>query len=342
MDAVVLPVVADGAIAVAGLFAGWQANKATERPNQIHFCIVIDVRPKGIVGHTAMGNRAVPVTYFPVKTQRQFQKNRELIRGKPYERYFNGDLWLHEEVLPAIRAPMRIEDVLRVEDVDTLLDPGHHAVENGYCELPDGSGYVASRVNFPGCTGEMYRWWFWWHAVEPERYTLWYPHNHIAARPVNPETLTRAGLTHEQRYVGTIHEVDEYIGPDLVEIAIRFVDPAELGLDTRRFAEAGIVGHACARVRLRRSLLEAVTMVHLARKTADGIEQRSRYWIGHDPRMRLLGASVPVDAIGTTLGLKRRFAGERVAYEQLLHDQIEFTHLSTFLAEIYGEYRAGE
>ena len=36
--------------------------------------------------------------------------------------------------------------------------------------------------------------------------------------------------------------------------------------------------------------------------------------------------------------MKRRLAGERVGYEQLLHDQIEFTHLSTFLADIYREY----
>jgi len=43
----------------------------------------------------------IPVTYFPVATQHQFAKNRERIRGKPYERYFNGELWLHDDVLPA-------------------------------------------------------------------------------------------------------------------------------------------------------------------------------------------------------------------------------------------------
>jgi hypothetical protein len=283
-------------------------------------------------------SRRCPVTYFPVETQRQFAKNRELVRGKPYERYFNGDLWLHEDVLPAIRAPMAIGDALRVEDVNALLDPGYHVVENGYCELPDGTAYVASRVNFPGCTGEMYRWWFWWHSVESARYTLWYPHNHVACHPIGLEALLRPGLSHEQRYVGATHDVDEYIGPERLEVAIRFVDPASLGFDTSRFAQAGIVGHACARVGLRRAHLEAVTMVHLARKTQDGIEQRSRYWIGHDPRLRLFGGNVPVDSVGAMLGVKRRMAGARVAYEQLLHDQIEFTHLSTFLADLHAEF----
>jgi hypothetical protein len=231
-------------------------------------------------------------------------------------------------------------DALPFARINDLLEPGDHAVENGFCELRDGSAYVASRVPFPGCSGEMYQWWFWWHAQESARYTLWYPHNHVSVRPLDPDKLVRPGLGHEQRYVGTTHHVDEYIGAELVKVAIHFLDPAELGLDTKRFAEAGIVGHACARVSLRNEPLEAVTMVHLARRTDDGIEQRSRYWIGHDPKLRVLGASLSVDRLGTVLGLKRRRAGVRIAYEQLLHDQIEFTHLSTFLADIYREFGA--
>lgn len=279
-----------------------------------------------------------PVSYFPIPTQRQFEQNAERIRGKPYERYFNGELRLRQEILPALRRPMERADALSAKDVNALLEPGYHRVENGFCELSDGSAYVASHVPFPRATGEMYAWWFWWHSVEPARYTLWYPYNHVAALPVNRDVLTAPGLSHEQRYVGNTHHVDEYIGGDLVRIAIRFLDPAELGFDTARFAEAGIVGHACARVGLRDAPLEVVTMVHLARKTPDGIEQRSRYWIGHDVKLRLFGARLPVDRIGAALGTKRRMAGERVGYEQLLHDQIEFTHLASFLPDLFREF----
>jgi hypothetical protein len=116
------------------------------------------------------------------------------------------------------------------------------------------------------------------------------------------------------------------------------VDPSELGLDTGRFAEAGIVGHACARVRLRGTPLEVVTMVHLARRTSDGIEQRSRYWMGSGVKLHALGARIPVDTIGRVLGMKRRMAGERLGYEQLLHDQIEFTHLARFLPALWNEF----
>jgi hypothetical protein len=288
-----------------------------------------------------MDSGEFPVTYFPVPTQHQFRKNQELVRGKPYERYFNGDMRIRADVLPALTQPMSTADALRPADVNSLLDPGHHPVENGYCELPDGSAYVASRVDFPRTTGEMYAWWFWWHSVEAARYTLWYPYNHISARPLNREVLTASGLTHEQRYVGNTHHVDEYIGPELVRIAIRFMDPSELGLDTRRFAEAGIVGHACARVCLRGTPLEVVTMVHLARRTNDGIEQRSRYWMGSDVKLHAFGARIPVDTIGRVLGMKRQMAGERLGYEQLLHDQIEFTHLARFLPDLWNEFGRG-
>ncbi|HKO91836.1 MAG TPA: hypothetical protein VJU61_11815 [Polyangiaceae bacterium] len=282
--------------------------------------------------------KACPVTYFPVPTQHQFQKNRALIEGKPYARYFDGELWLHEAVLPTLRAPMPLEHALAPEDVNKLLDPGYHEVETGYCELPDGTAYVASLVPFPGVTGEMYSWWFWWHSVESARYTLWYPHNHVSVQPLRPELLTAPGLSHTQRYVGTTHHVGEYIGAHFLRVAIRFVDPAELGLDTSRFEQAGIVGHACARVGLLGTGVESVTMLHLARKVAGGIEQRSRYWIGHNPRLHTPFGSISMDPIARGLGLKRRQAGARVGYEQLLHDQIEFTHLSTFLPAIYAEF----
>ena len=282
-------------------------------------------------------SKRCPVTYYPVPTQEQFRRNRELIKGKPYERFFNGDMWISEDVLPALAAPMELRDVLAPEAANRLLDPGYHAVENGYCELPDGSAYVASRVPLPGVTGDMYSWWFWWHAVEPARYTLWYPYNHVAAKPQQPELLTQPGLTHEQRYINTTHHVDEFIGPDFLRVSIRFVDPSEFGLDTRRFAEAGIVGHACARVGLLGTPVESVTMIHLARQTENGLEQRSRYWIGHDPRLKTRFGTLPLERIASN-NMRRKMAGARVGYEQLLHDQIEFTHLATFLPELYREF----
>lgn len=177
----------------------------------------------------------MPVTYYPVATQRTFERNRERIVGKPYAHYFDGELYLHEDVLPALRAPMDPADAIGTspQDLNTLLNPGYHKVETGYCELPDGTAYAASLTKFRGCTAEVFRWWFWWHSFEPERYTLWYPFNHVSTTRLDPETETAPGLTDEQRYIGSTHIITEYIGPSKMDITITFVDPADWGVRYR-------------------------------------------------------------------------------------------------------------
>jgi 2,4-diacetylphloroglucinol hydrolase len=282
----------------------------------------------------------IPVTYYPVGTQKAFARNAQRIAGKPYAHYFNGDMVLHEDVLPALRAPMDPAHALTTSpaDLNSLLDPGYHEVENGYCALPDGSAYVTSLTRFPGCTSEMFRWWFWWHSFEPERYTLWYPWNHVSVRRKDLAAASAPGLSHEQRYIGSTHIITEYIGPDRMKIEITFVDPASWGFDVARFAAAGISGHACGDVFLQPIRLRAGTMVHLIRDTDDGFELRSRYWLADRPSISVAGRELNLSLPATLLGIKRRLAGERVGYEQLLHDQIEFTHLASFLPKIYAEF----
>src|SRR5262249_48209623 len=46
-----------------------------------------EARGDGVAARKTMSSATFPVTYFPPATQRQFAKNRERIRGKPYERY---------------------------------------------------------------------------------------------------------------------------------------------------------------------------------------------------------------------------------------------------------------
>lgn len=184
----------------------------------------------------------------------------------------------------------------------------------------------------------MLHWWYWWCAVEPARFTLWYPHNHIAAEPVDRGVLSRPGLADEQRHIGTTQYVDQYIGSQRTQVGLAYLHPADFGFDTRRFAESGIVGHSCSRGRLLRLPIEAITVVHLARRTDDGFELRSRYWIGHDMTLRAFGRKVALDGVAASLGIKRQLGGERAAYEQLHHHLIEFTHLSTFLVAIHREF----
>lgn len=104
----------------------------------------------------------IPVTYFPVATLQTFASNLSRIADEPYAPFFHRTLYLRHDVLPALQQVMDHRKALSTapDDLKSLLNPGYHEVENGYCELKDGFAYVASRTLFPQCTGEMFSLWF--------------------------------------------------------------------------------------------------------------------------------------------------------------------------------------
>jgi hypothetical protein len=265
----------------------------------------------------------LPTTYYPVPTQDLYEFNRDRIAGKPYAKYFNGDLWLHDDILPALHRPTPTSQMLSSSpaDLDSLLNPGYHDVETGWGVSEAGTPYVASLTRFPGCTAEMFTWWFWWHSVEPERYSLWYPYNHLQATPRNRAVLEQPGLTDAERYIGNTHDVVEYLGPVRAELEIHFVEPEALGFDRVRF-DGVYSAHACAEI-------EGGVMLHLVRNTDNGFELRSRYIFDRG----LSGSAIPAPNADVAREQARSFA-----YELMIHDQTEFTHLSTFLADIHHEF----
>ena len=284
----------------------------------------------------------IPVTYYPVQTQALVANNRVRVQDKPYAHYFREELLLDEAVLPALKAPIDPADAIRPgEALNRLLEPGYLPGENGYCVLADGTVYVASLTKFPGATAEMFRWWFWWHSVEAERYSLWFPHNHISAIAQNRAALLTPGLQDCQRYIGNIHKISEYVGADLLKLYIHFVDPSEFGIDSEALSTANIRGHACAHVFLQKPHARFGSMVHLARDTDNGFELRSRYWLGDRVQLQLAGRSVHVMAPLRRVWITA-LGGARIGYEQLIHDQIEFTHLASILPHIYAEFGPGK
>jgi hypothetical protein len=283
----------------------------------------------------------VPVTYIPPEMQRQLEINRRAVKGKPYERFFDPKVELRAEIVETLNGgPIDAAEMLGTspEELHRLLEPGYLPGETGYCALPDGTAYASSLTHFPGCTAEMFQWWFWWHSVEAERYMLWFPHSHVYALAQNRTALTAPGLSHRERYMGNTHRISEWHGRRRSDICIRFIEPAEIGFDTSRFTPAGIVADACGIVSLQRPRIEIALMVHLCRETGDGFELRSRYWIGDRGRLLLPGVGLNVGAVTSALGIKKRMLGESFAYEQLVHDQIEFTHLAALLPGIHAEF----
>lgn len=318
----------------------------------------------------------VPVTYYPLSTQRVHAKMTQRLAGKPYVHYFRtAPLYIRREALPSIPRPIAdpATNVLPLSQVRRLLEPGDHAVENGWYAFPDGTAYVTSKTQFPRCTGEMVDWWFWWHSVEGERYGLWYPYNHWEVRSTYavattsafvPQARTRGAaaaataaasrgkekeheipilerddLPHRLRWLGSTHTVSESIGPTHMVIRIEFKEPSYFGLGTwEELREAGYEAAVCGVLWDRALPLKVGDMIHLWRRSGDGLELRSRYYMAHEVSLRVLGVQVSLDGVGGLLGIKRRMAGERLAYEHFLHDQTEFTNLASFLPDIYREF----
>lgn len=44
---------------------------------------------------------------------------------------------------------------MRIQDCAKLLDQGYLPTEKGFCVMPDGSGFAATKVFMPGVTPEM-------------------------------------------------------------------------------------------------------------------------------------------------------------------------------------------
>lgn len=306
----------------------------------------------------------VPVTYYPVGTQHSHAKMQARVASKPYAHYFRSSpLYVRREALAAIPQPIRdpARNVLPLAQIRRLLEPGDHAVENGWYTFPDGTGYVTSKTQFPGCTGDMVDWWFWWHSVEGERYGLWYPYNHWEVRSTHARATTSAfapaakrdartgrevpllerdDLAHRQRWLGSTHTVGEYIGPHYMELRIEFVEPAYFGLGTwDELRAAGYEAAVCGVLWDKTLPLKIGDMIHLWRRNEGGLELRSRYYLGHEVYLKVMGPNIPIlNTLGGMTGIKHLLAGEKVAYEQFLHDQTEFTNLASFLPAIYREF----
>ncbi|KAI6359516.1 hypothetical protein MCOR25_007024 [Pyricularia grisea] len=293
----------------------------------------------------------VPLTYYPLETQATLNRNLRRVTGKPYAKYFHTALHIYSDATEAIRSPMPQSGYLAPRQASKLLDRGHHAHENGWMELEDGGAYVASRTRFGrDVTGEMIRWWFWWHSLESERYALWFPHCHtrvvLASGAADRARLEDRSVPHVRKWLGVTHRVTEHIGAKELSVHLRFVDPALYGLPWDKLQAAGYEAAVCAEVRDGwEPRLKIGDFVHLWRRdpVTDELELRSRYWFGNEVRLDLpFGFKIPLDLPARLLGIKKMRAGASLAYEHFIHDQTEFTNLASFLPALYADWKAGK
>lgn len=215
-----------------------------------------------------------------------------------------------------------------------MLEPGYIEGENGYCTMEDGCGYLAVNNKFPGATLDMIKWWFAWHPLDSLRYKIWNPYCHpvAAIADVDREKILNPDVAVEEKISDVVHFVCEDIGGGLQDIVIHFRPVEELGFTREELekAHAWVVGgYGLVENRVGEKGKSPVIMMHYYRETPDGLETRTRFWMGYrviqGKMVRVLPPGVRVPDF-IPMGLA-------------LHNVEEFSHLASFLPKIHEEFK---
>jgi hypothetical protein len=259
--------------------------------------------------------------------------------AKPYAKYFYRKPTPPDPAaLKRMENPIDPAKALPIERLNDMLNPGYFEVEAGWCALPQGGLYVANHLKMPGVTVEMVDWWFGWHGLEDLRYKIWFPPGHfgvsmsdrhraIVLDPDTPPKKKFQGITH---YV-----LEDTNGPSVEKIAISFMTPEAVGFDMDRFKSPN-VGTLVAANGSAKMLnpppgipdqKSPAFMMHFVREIPEGVEFRTRFWMGY----HILDKK-PYYCLPKTARIP-----EIVAKGLAMHNVEEYTNLASFLPQIYEE-----
>lgn len=253
-------------------------------------------------------------------------------RKKSYYPFFERELTPPDPSLveKAEQGPIDPSKALKLTEINRLFEPGYMEEEIGYCIMEDGTGYVASKMEMPGVTAEMFDWWFAWHGLDNLRYKIWDNEDHFRAETQQPEIATDRSLSFKERYLDTAHYIEEDLGAGVAKAFLYFMRPEEFGFDPEKIGTEACATVVCT-VGLKGEKLEETeplhSMVHFLREVDGVAELRSRTWLGWSIKDGKAVKTIP--------------DGERVpeiaAKLFLLHCQKEFSNLAAILPELYEQ-----
>ncbi len=256
--------------------------------------------------------------------------------ARPFAKYYYDEIPAPDPAhLALMDKPCDSARAIGPERMNDLLDPGDLDVEIGWCNLPNGAGFIANRMFYPGVTAEMIDWWFAWHPLEDLRYRIWYPPQHggLMLSPEGRKRILDSSIPLAERNWGVVHHVTENCNCGMENIDIHFLSPKDFGFDMSRWKKpyvstfAGGFGWAVTVNKTDESITAPALMCHIFRDSPKGLEHRTRFWMGYrfsggKPELSLPpGVAVPVEAVQ---GLAR-------------HNVHEFTRFKSFLPRIYQE-----
>lgn len=256
-------------------------------------------------------------------------------RAKPYAKYYDKTPVRPEPSrYDVLKQPIPADRALPPDRLNDLLLPGYLDVESGYCQLENGSVFVANKTDMPGVTIDMINWWFAWHGLEDLRYMLWYPQDHYSIRvdAASRKKILDPATPMTAKFQGITHFVRENTG-QLEDIEINFLSPEDYGFDMTRWPADNSTTLVAANGRSKAvgapddAPKAPAMMCHFVRRTDAGVEMRTRFWMGWqvmDKKPVYLlpqNIRIPVEA-GAAL---------------LKHNIEEYTNLAHLLPTLYRE-----
>jgi len=257
-------------------------------------------------------------------------------QSRAYAKYYRDPVPPDPVHLAAMDAPCDPSDAIYPEQMNALLNPGDLQVEIGWCNLPNGAGFIANRKVYKNITAEMIDWWFAWHPLEDLRYRIWYPAQHagIAISPESRERILDPGTPIPEKNWGVTHHVTEDCNCGMENITITFLSPRDFGFDMTRWKEPNVstfvggFGWSSPTNKTDHPIKAPSLMCHIFRQSPDGLEHRTRFWMGY----RMSEGK-------TELCLPPGIAVPKMAVQGLAqHNVHEFSNLAVLLPEIYREF----
>ena len=252
-------------------------------------------------------------------------------KTKSYYKYYAADMAAPApEAYQRAAKPISPAKALPFKDRNQLFDLGYFEAETGYCVMPDGTGYIANLTKMPGVTAEMFDWWFAWHGLDNLRYTIWDPEDHYRAESMQKERAHNPKLSLREKYWDTTHAILEDVGMGPERIYIHFKHPSNIGFEFSKIGTPACstlvcgIGNGHGHPPFSSA---ATVMCHFLRDTEDGVELRTRFWVGWNF----------VDGKDTKSIPDKVRLPEAPLLLLLQHNIKEFTNLAALLPRIYEE-----
>lgn len=220
---------------------------------------------------------------------------------------------------------------LHIKDRNDLFNPGELPGEFGWWLMDDGTALIANQTFFPGVDGEIFDWWFAWHALDRLRYAIWDNEDHYDVYLDDPAHARDMSLSMQERHWDSIHNIWEDIGLGSVDLLrINFKKPSDMGYDMSKIGTDACNALVCANVKILGSgdMPDVpVVMTHFLRPVEGGSQLRSRFWFGWQIVDGEPVKSIPDD-------VKVPSAGPVCL---LNHNVKEFSNLARILPGVYAE-----